>query len=152
MSGWPNSPLQIPINFFLHVHRLLLHKMLMCSAESRTTWKEAAETRLLFRGRGVTLPPTAWQANTNFLLWMCAWLAATLQFSSVTEPNNYTGLRVHFWGALFVFVTQPSYKQVPSYKFIWSAFYLCHFRFHLTAVDVFESSQSDSAASQQSCY
>lgn len=83
-----NFPLQIPnyffifflfIYFFRSMHWLLLHKMLMHAAERRTTWGEAAETRLLFQDHGVTLPPTAWQANTNFLLWLCAWLAATLE-------------------------------------------------------------------------
>lgn len=107
MSGWRNSSLQIPIIYiYIFIAQwLLLHKMLMCSAESKTTWEEAAETRLLFQGRGVTLPPTAWQANTNFLLWLCGWLAATLQFNSMTEykQNNYSGQQVHIWRRMFVF-------------------------------------------------
>lgn len=86
------------------MHWLLLHEMLMCAAESKTTWSEAAETRPLFQDRWVALPPTAWQANTNFLLWLCAWLAATLQFNSMAT-NKWSNYSRHFWRKKLVLIT-----------------------------------------------
>lgn len=67
---------------------MLLHKMLMCAAESETKGGEAAETRLLFQDQRATLPPTAWQATTNFMLRLCALPAATLELNSKAELNK----------------------------------------------------------------
>lgn len=78
--------------------------MLMCTAEYKTTWGVAAETRLLFQDQRVTLPPTAWQANMNFLLWLCAERAATLEFNSMVEINKIKqmhGMQVHFYWKMF---------------------------------------------------
>lgn len=81
MSGWEILPLQFPIIILPLLALAASPWNVNVRCWETTTWGEAAETGLLFQVRWVILPPTAWQGNTNFLLWLCAWLAATLLYS-----------------------------------------------------------------------
>lgn len=95
-SGWgkisTHSNYDFPYFLFIFLprHWLLHHEMLIWSTESETTRREAAEARLLFQDRGVTLPLTAWQANTHFLLWVCDCVPGCLPHDSTAEnaQNN----------------------------------------------------------------